>query len=178
MKKLIVIFAMFALVGGGVGALWFFKVPPFATNAKKAAARTVKHRTPSSTLGQPEAAKSEPKDDPVTSTATQPSAVASSAPAAQPSQSPSAEAEHATPKPPMPALSEPDLNRTAGIYEQMPVDEAAKIMAKLPDNVVEPLLRRMDEKQVGKLLATFPAERSAKLTLAMTGSATSLAASP
>ena len=50
----------------------------------------------------------------------------------------------------------------------MPVEEATKIMAKLPDTVVEPLLRRMDEKQVGKLLTSFNTDRAAKLTLAMT----------
>lgn len=178
MKKLIVICAMFALLGGGVGSLWFFKVPPFARAAKKPAAATAKHVKPSSAPTPAEEPKTEPKSDPVAAAASQTPNVAISDQATQPSQSPPADAQHTPPKSRIPALSEPDLNRMAAVYEQMPVDEATKIMAKLPDSVVEPLLRRMDEKQVGKLLATFPAERSAKLTLAMTGSGTSLAASP
>ena len=73
--------------------------------------------------------------------------------------------------PPRSALDEKQaersITRLASVYEQMPAEEASTILIKLPDALVEKLLRRMDEKQVGKLLLTFPAQRAALLTRSM-----------
>jgi flagellar motility protein MotE (MotC chaperone) len=69
------------------------------------------------------------------------------------------------------ALPDPkEMQRLAAIYEEMPVDAVNKIFAKLPDQQVIALLRRMDEKQVGSILAGVTPERAARLTLALSRS--------
>jgi flagellar motility protein MotE (MotC chaperone) len=66
------------------------------------------------------------------------------------------------------AASDPkQLLRLASIYEQMSPDAVNKIFAKLPDAQVIELLRRMDEKQAGAILAGVTPERAARLTLAL-----------
>ncbi len=57
--------------------------------------------------------------------------------------------------------------RLASVYEQMPAEDAARIMASLPDSLVEDLLRRIDERQVGKILLALGPKRAAKLTQAL-----------
>lgn len=59
------------------------------------------------------------------------------------------------------------IARLTAIYEQMPAEDAARILSKLPDKLVEQILRKMDERQAGKLLLSFPTERSVKLTSAL-----------
>lgn len=164
MKKLFIVLAMFALVGVGVAALWFFHVPPFGRpkkDDKALALKPGKNKTMVASVAPPASAPVSPPPVVVTPVATPP-----------------VRETIKTAPPPAPKVSESDLNRLAGVYEQMPVDEATKIMAKLPDTVVEPLLRRMDERQVGKLLTTFTPDRAAKLTLAMAKSSAPAIAPP
>lgn len=60
-----------------------------------------------------------------------------------------------------------EMARLASVYEQMPPEAVTKIFAKLPDPQVIALLHRMDEKQVGQILAIVPPDRAAHLTLAL-----------
>ncbi len=62
-------------------------------------------------------------------------------------------------------LDPKELARMASVYEQMPADTASKIFAKLPDDQVIALLRKMDEKKVGEILAIATPERAARLTM-------------
>ena len=59
------------------------------------------------------------------------------------------------------------LARMATVYEGMSADKVTQIFTKLPDGQVIALLRRMDEKQVGEILSTVPADRAARLTLSL-----------
>jgi flagellar motility protein MotE (MotC chaperone) len=63
--------------------------------------------------------------------------------------------------------SDKKLQRLATMYEQLPADEAGPIFAKLPDALVEKLLRKMDDRQAAKVLLTLGTDRAAKLTLAL-----------
>ena len=64
-----------------------------------------------------------------------------------------------------PALDPREVARLASIYEQMSADNIVKIFAKMTDPQILALLRRMDEKKVGELLAAIPPERAAFFTL-------------
>jgi hypothetical protein len=68
-----------------------------------------------------------------------------------------------------------ELARLASVYEQMPPEAVTKIFAKLPDPQVIGLLRRMDEKQVGQILAIVPPDRAAHITLSLAHPAAPLA---
>lgn len=66
--------------------------------------------------------------------------------------------------------AEPDpknLTRMAAVYEQMPPETVTRIFGKMRDDQVTALLRRMDEKQVAQVLASFTPDRAARLTLAL-----------
>jgi flagellar motility protein MotE (MotC chaperone) len=66
--------------------------------------------------------------------------------------------------------AEPDpknLIRMASVYEQMPPETVTRIFGKMRDDQVTALLRRMDEKRVGQILASITPERAARLTLAL-----------
>jgi hypothetical protein len=75
--------------------------------------------------------------------------------------------------PALPKASETDpqaernLARLTSIYEQMPPEDAGRILVKLPDSLLEKMLRRMDERQAGKILLTFDPHRAARLTQAL-----------
>jgi flagellar motility protein MotE (MotC chaperone) len=161
MKRLLIVMVTFVLLGGGVGALWFFKVPPFGKPAKPHAKQAAK-----------------PADSTAETRETAPATTATETGAKEPAESPIST--KTADKKPAKTIARPDaakpteegLTRMAQVYEGMPVEEATTIMAKLPDTVVEPLLRRMDDKQVGKILSSFAPERAAKLTVAMTGEQT------
>ena len=165
MKRVLILFFSLLVLGGGVAALWFFKVPPFGKPARKtapAAEQTAKtDPTEESTAGSN--SEGEPKSS--TAIVEKPRAVLPS---------PSKPSLPRTVRQPALKMTEADLTRLAGVYEQMDVDDAAKIMAKLPDTLVEPLLRRMEEKQVGKLLIAFAPDRAARLTLALSTSGSPL----
>jgi flagellar motility protein MotE (MotC chaperone) len=47
---------------------------------------------------------------------------------------------------------ERNLQRLAAVYEQMPAEEAAPILKAMQKPLVEKLLRRMDDRQVAKVL--------------------------
>ncbi len=57
-----------------------------------------------------------------------------------------------------------EIARLASIYEQMPAENVVKIFAKLPDPQTVALMRRMDEKKVGEILAAIAPERAAFFT--------------
>ncbi|HLJ53422.1 MAG TPA: hypothetical protein VKT77_00200 [Chthonomonadaceae bacterium] len=59
------------------------------------------------------------------------------------------------------------IARLAAVYEQMPPDAVSKIFAKLPETEVLALLRKMEEKKVGEILAANAPDRAARLTLAL-----------
>jgi flagellar motility protein MotE (MotC chaperone) len=68
------------------------------------------------------------------------------------------------------AAAAPDprnVARMASVYEQMPAEAVTPIFTKLPDDQVIALLRKMDEKKVGQILAIQTPERAARLTLAL-----------
>ena len=65
------------------------------------------------------------------------------------------------------AVDPKSLSRLAAIYEQMPAETANKIFTKLPDPEVIALLRKMDEKKVGQILAIVAPDRAARLTLTL-----------
>jgi flagellar motility protein MotE (MotC chaperone) len=147
MKALVVIIVV-VVIGGGVAALWFLGIPPFGKPAaphKKADA------------GQAKA----DKKDLATTEATAASALT------PPSRSKTVAQKPATP----PAEPDPErdarLARLSSTYEQMSPEDAGRIFTKLPDSLVENLLRKMDEGKVAKLLLALPVERAAKLTLAL-----------
>jgi flagellar motility protein MotE (MotC chaperone) len=61
-----------------------------------------------------------------------------------------------------------NIARMASVYEQMPAETVTLIFGKMRDDQVIALLRRMDEKQVGQVLAAMAPDRAARLTLALT----------
>ncbi len=63
-----------------------------------------------------------------------------------------------------PSLDPKEVARLASIYEQMPADSVIKIFAKMPDPQTVALMRRMDEKKVGEVLAAIAPERAAFFT--------------
>lgn len=68
------------------------------------------------------------------------------------------------------AAQQPDpknVTRLASVYEQMDPETVQRIFAKLPEAHVQALLRKMDEKQVGRILALEKPDRAARLTLAL-----------
>jgi hypothetical protein len=131
--------AIVLVLGGAAAALFILKLPPFANSARPMA-------SPAPTAVEAPAAEPAP-------------VAATPAPPAQPRQ------------PAKPAAESAGQNekvvRLAAIYDQMPVEDATRVMAKLPDPLVQRLLSRMDERQVGKLLGAFPPDRSARLTQAL-----------
>lgn len=65
-----------------------------------------------------------------------------------------------------PAPPDPkNIARLASVYEQMPPETVTRIFAKLPNDQVIALLHRMDEKQVGQILALLAPDRAARLTV-------------
>ena len=168
MKKLLVVLGMFALVGGGVASLWFYGVPPFGKKAKPGKAAATKLATAKRPNGTPASGTDASKDG--VSSGSDESVSAGRKPAVADSGNGKPGASSSKGAASAAKQSEANLTRMASVYEQMPVDDASRIFAKLPDSAVEPLLRRMDEGQMGKLLMTFPPDRAAKLTLSMTKS--------
>ena len=71
-----------------------------------------------------------------------------------------------------PSLDPREIARLASIYEQMAADNIVKIFAKMPDPQILALLRRMDEKKVGEVLAAIPPERAAFFTLQLSRAST------
>jgi flagellar motility protein MotE (MotC chaperone) len=68
---------------------------------------------------------------------------------------------------PRAATDPKSITRLATVYEQMDPATANKIFTKLPDPEVIQILRKMDEKKVGQILAIVPPDRAARMTLAL-----------
>jgi hypothetical protein len=139
--KLIMAIAVLVVLVGGVATLWFLGIPPFKKAGKKPA--------------KPAAKEAVVKQPPVTVSLDS----AKPKPATQKR------------KPAAPALPDPaeerDLLRLASVYEQMPADDAGRILAEMPKPLLEKLLRRMDDRQVAKVLLTFEPKRAAALSTAL-----------
>jgi flagellar motility protein MotE (MotC chaperone) len=59
------------------------------------------------------------------------------------------------------------MAQLATVYEQLDAGTANKIFSKLPEPEVILILRKMDEKKVGAILAIVPPDRAARMTLAL-----------
>lgn len=59
------------------------------------------------------------------------------------------------------------VGRLARLYASMKPEEAAPILNELDDTTVISILTKMEEEQVAKILVTFDAKRSARITQAM-----------
>ncbi len=145
MKFAIIGFVVLALAGATVGVLGFLGVVKIPGITPKKTAATKKQLAPQ------EAAKTVPPKRP-------------SAVAAKP-KSPG----KSVVKPParVDPEAEKKIDRLASMYEQLPAEEAGPIFAKLPDALVEKLLRKMDDRQAGKVLLVLGTQRAAKLTMSL-----------
>lgn len=148
MRILLILIALIAVIGGGIFGLMKSGVLPFGKREKPTSKTAVKPRS------------SEERG----AISARPSPV-SPRPASAESPSP------ARPRPEnrdgLSAEEARKVQRLASIYEQMSPEDAARIMARLPDSLVEEMLRRMDERQAGQLLIRFPLDRAARLTRAL-----------
>lgn len=140
MKAALAVVALLVIAGGVLGALYFMGMPPFARAAPKARTRTAAPPRAGTRTGTRPSSGAERRGD---------------APA-RPRKSAALAADERE-----------KVARLAAIYEQMPVEDAARILAKVADPLVEGILRRMDERQVSKLLAALPPDRAARLTRAL-----------
>jgi hypothetical protein len=139
MKIVVAFVVLIVMAGAAVGALFYLKLPPFAAAAPKKAGGS----------------KSKVRVAQARSSATAPAATnVTTAPAAPPTRT-------------APAIDRAKVARLSSIYEQMPAEDASRVMAKLPDPLVQRILAGMDERQVGKLLGLFPPDRAASLTRAL-----------
>jgi hypothetical protein len=66
-----------------------------------------------------------------------------------------------------PATDPKSMAQLATVYEQLDAGTANKIFSKLPEPEVILILRKMDEKKVGAILAIVPPDRAARMTLAL-----------
>jgi len=158
MKKIIIIVALLVVVaGGGAGAMYFLGMPPFKKAAKKPGKSThgtaATQQKPAQTVADGGASGH--------ATPTPSNAILPVRPAAKPGQPAQTtnldEGER----------EEGRITRLSSVYETMPAEEAGRIFAKLPDSLVEKLLRKMDERQVGKVLLALDVDRAARLTQAL-----------
>lgn len=145
MKIVIILLLVVSVLGGAAFGLMKLGVISLGKPPKKPAATVVTRQIEASPT---------PSTPPQSITSTSP-----------PSSSP------APPEPPRGQEPNPEeersLARLTAIYEQMPAEDAGRILAKLPDSLVEKMLRRMDERQAGKILLTFDPNRAARLTQAL-----------
>jgi len=149
MKRILLItLPLLVVLGGVAGALYFLGMPPFRKAVRKL------HKAASiTTAGQRPAVSA-------------PVLAAAAAPPSPPA------ARRTAPHPPPQVTASLDVDeqeeariaRLSSVYEQMPAEEAGRIFAKLPDPLVEKLLRKMDERQVGKLLLVLDTNRAVRLT--------------
>ena len=160
MKYFLAIVIPILLIGGTVAGLYFSGIGPFArVHAKPKAAAS------------PAAASSTPITASSGSKSSQPSnpnssgnyaSVGNTLPQNPPIQKIS------LPQPPPDPKIEANLTRMASVYEDMQPEDAVRIFSKLPDPLVENLMKRMDERQVSQILTLMPLDRSARLTRALT----------
>jgi len=144
MKTFAIVVTVGLVLGGGIlGLMLAGVVPGLGSPAKSKSAKAKAAESPVVAISQPR--QTEVDDAP-----------------ARPKTRPVQPATQLTPQ----AKAEADrkLARLASVYEAMPAEQALPIVAKLPDPLVHDLFQRMDERQVGKLLALMPPERAALLT--------------
>jgi hypothetical protein len=164
MKKLILLVIILAVLGGGAFAGMKFGLIPAGPLAKL--------------VGAPQKKKTAAKVDPK-----HPPAAANEKPgttAQHPKETASAAVErHVPTEAPKPVIRtaakpqpDPDkarrIAKLAGIYENMSPEECVPILEKLPDDLVESMLRKMDESKVSRILVGLKPDRAAKITRALT----------
>lgn len=144
MKVFIGLVLVMAVLGGGGYGLYRAGKLPFLHPAKSA------RKAPAAAEGAA-VAQSAPA-----ATAPAPARTSSTPVARTPQKDPEAE-----------ARAERRLARLAALYEGMSAEDARPIIDRLPDGLVEDLLRRMDEQKAARLLLGMKPERAAKLTAAL-----------
>lgn len=144
MKALIGLVLALAVLGGGGYGLYRAGKLPFLHPAKSA------KKAPVPAEGA-EVAQSAPSATAPAPVRTSPTPVART-----PQKDPEAE-----------ARAERRLARLAALYEGMSAEDAKPIVDRLPDALVEDLLRRMDEQKAARLLLGMKPERAAKMTAAL-----------
>ncbi len=151
MKRLLFIVIPLLLVGGTVYGMMLSGIPPFKKDTGK---KSKAHAAPA-TEQKTTASSSAPANGGAGSSTVPPvPPVRRSTPPPRPQAADANTVE----------MTEARIARLSTVYEQMPAEEAGRIFAKLPDPLVEELLRRMDERQVGKLLLALDVGRAARLT--------------
>lgn len=155
-RTLLIVLPLLVVVGGVVGGMFYLGMPPFKKAAKKSG-KTVDAKTVLSvnSQGAAGAAGSTASNAVVPNGSLPGSAVAPRRPSPKAKVTANLDTEE---------LAQARIVRLSSVYEQMPAEEAGKIFAKLPDPLVEKLLRNMDERQVGKVLLAFDVNRAARLT--------------
>lgn len=139
MGKVIAGFVVLALLAGAGFGLMRMGLPPFGKRAKRAAAPAAAAPAAAAAPGEAPAPQLDPGPPPL--------------------QGPTPEQLEERAR-----SAERGMARLASVFEGMPAEDASRIVARLPDTLVEGLLRRIDERQAGRLLAAMPLERAARLT--------------
>jgi predicted lipid-binding transport protein (Tim44 family) len=180
MKIILAIFVPILLIAVGVVVLVKMQIIPFGRAKKKppTAVATQKPGEESKEESKPEGAGGDTADSAGGADAGEGTKPAGkTTPAAPRPAAPPVALKTETPvrtAPPVVQNSRPDpqaernLARVTALYETMSAEDAAKVMTKLPDALVEKVLRRMDEGKAGKLLLLLGPDRAARLTLALT----------
>jgi Mg/Co/Ni transporter MgtE len=160
MKYVLAILIPFLLIGGTVAGLYYSGIGPFARvhSKPKAASSTAVASKTSDTSS----ASSKTSQSSNSNTSGNFASVGNTLPQNPPIQKIS------LPQPPPDPKIEENLTRMASVYEDMQPEDAVRIFSKLPDPLVEKLMKRMDERQVSQILTLMPLDRSARLTRALT----------
>lgn len=180
MKIILAIFVPILLIAVGVVVLFKMQIIPFGRAKKKppTAVATQKPGEENKEESKPDGAAGDTADSAGGADAGEGAKPAGKpTPAAPRPAAPSTALKTETPirtMPPVGQSSRPDpqternIARVTALYETMSAEDAAKVMTKLPDALVEKVLRRMDEGKAGKLLLLLGPDRAARLTLALT----------
>lgn len=155
MKRLLLIgLPLLILAGGVAGGLYFLGIGPFKKHVKKPAGAVAR------TAPNPAAGAARSVAPVASASAAAPSAVRT--PPARSRKAPDVSASLDSQE-----EEEAKITRLSSVYEQMPAEETGRIFARLPDPLVEKLLRKMDERQVGKVLLALDTNRAVRLTQAL-----------
>lgn len=164
MKKIIVLLCAACLMAGTVYGLFRMKIIPLGKLAKSAQVASATKTSAGKQATRPPASAPEPT--PVAETPPETPYTPPTPTYTQPTQTAYANASGSS-RTDASADERKRIERLTSVYEQMPPTDAAKILSKLPDPLVENILHTMDERQVGKILTTLPTERAARLTISL-----------